>query len=161
MRTTNTISRMLNQKIEHINPEELGKYQIESEIGICRKVASGEWNDEEGDAEILRIRGEIKQITAAYSSSQYTWYREMYHHHAQSELGLSFMRELSISYEMIMHLLEKCINYRTLFLSGPPNSDEVIPIYQEMLSEYQQKRKDILSSEFWKEHHQPAEEVQS
>ncbi len=160
MKSAGSISKMLNQKIEHINPDELGKYQIESEFSISRKVSAGDWSDEEGDAELLRIREEVKQITDAYSSSQYTWYREMYHHHAETGLGLSYLQDLIISYDMIIHLLEKCIDYRRLLISGP-KADEVSSIYLEMLSEYQQRREDILSSSFWQEHHPPAAEVLS
>jgi len=160
MKSTSSISKMLNQKIECINPEELGKYLIESEFGICRRFSSGEWKEEDADAELQRLHQEVRDAADNLSIYQYLKFREAYHINAENELVSSNLQDLIRCYDMIEHLLHKCIDYRSLFLSGH-KADEVIPIYQEMLSEYQQRRADILSSSFWKEHHPPAAEVLS
>lgn len=159
MKSTSSISKMLNQKIECINPEELGKYLIESEFGICRRFSSGEWKEEDADAELQRLHQEVRDAADNLSIYQYLKFREAYHINAENELVSSNLQDLIRCYDMIEHLLHKCIDYRRLFLSSP--HDELIPIYQEMLSEYQQRRADILSSSFWKEHHPPAAEVLS
>lgn len=156
MKSISTINRELNQKIENTSPDELGKYLHAAEMNICNQIASGAWREEEADAELERIRQEVKDASDSLSIYQYLQFRESYNDAAITALGLSYFQDLIRLYDCIESLLRVLIMKSQNLHEDESRSEG----WRELMLQYQQKREEVSSCKFWQEHHSDAAEVQ-
>lgn len=156
MKSISTINRELNQKIENTSPDELGKYLHNAEMNICNQVASKTWSEEEGDAELEKIRQEVMDAADNLSIYQYLQFRESYNDAAITALGLSYFGDLIRLYDCIDWLL-RIIIIKTGTLE---ENDERIKSWIELLEIYKKHKEEVSSCKFWQENHPDAAEAQ-